>query len=92
MKTFTSEKIKNLKANMRRVNELLSHYKAMEEAQLKSRNTLTYDAAEEQMKYAYKMIIAEMNMMLNEVDTLGCHCGELDVREYNRIEKHTFCI
>lgn len=90
MKTINSERIKNLKANMRRVNELLNNYQAMEEAQDKSRNVNTYEAAGNQMKYAYNMIIAEMNKMLNDVDCLGCSCGALDIKDYNRIEKHTF--
>ena len=89
MKTINSERIKNLKANIRRVSELLNNYQAMEEAQAKSRNVTTYDAAGEQMKYAYSMIIEEMNNMLNDVDVLGCNCGALNVQEYNRIEKHT---
>ena len=90
MKTINSERIKNLKANMRRVSELLSNYQAMEEAQARSRNVTTYDAAGEQMKYDYSMIIEEMNNMLNDVDVPGCNCGALDIRDYNRIEKHTF--
>ena len=90
MKTINSARIKNLKANMRRVNELLNHYQAMEKAQAKSRKVTTYDAAGEQMKYAYNMIIEEMNKMLNDVDILGCDCGALDIKDFNRIEKHTF--
>lgn len=90
MKTINSERIKNLKANMRRVNELLNNYQAMEEAQAKSRNVVVYDAAGEQMKYDYNMIIEEMNKMLREVDILGCDCGALDIKDFNRIEKRTF--
>lgn len=90
MKTINSERIKNLKANIRRVNELLNNYKAMEEAQAKTRNVTTYDAAIEQMKYSYNMIIEEMNKMLNDVDILGCDCGALDIKNYNKIEKHTY--
>jgi hypothetical protein len=90
MKTNNSETIKNLKANMRRVNELLTNYQNMEAAQDKARTAIVYDAAGEQMKYDYNMIIAEMNKMLNELDILGVYCGELDVMDYNRIEKRTF--
>jgi hypothetical protein len=36
------------------------------------------------------MIIEEMNKMLNDVDILGCDCGALDIKNYNRIEKHTY--
>lgn len=89
MKTTNSQRIKNLKANARRINELLNNYQAMEEAQLKSRNVTTYDAAKRQMKYDYNMIIEEMNNMLNEIDILGTSCGALDIRDYNRIEKRT---
>jgi hypothetical protein len=92
MKTTNSERIKNLKANARRINELLNNYQAMEEAQLKARNVLTYDAAGEQMKYDYNMIIEEMNKMLNEIDSLGVLCGALDIKDYNRIEKYTLAI
>ena len=90
MKTINSARIKNLKASMRRVNELLNNYQAMEEAQANSRNVTTYDAAGEQMKYAYNMIIEEMNKMLNDVDILGTDCGALHILDYNRIEKHTY--
>lgn len=90
MKTTSSQRIKDLKANMRSINELLNNYQAMEEAQLKSRNVTTYDAAGEQMKYDYNMIIAEMNKMLNEIDILGMSCGALNISDYNRIEKRTF--
>ena len=90
MKTINSERIKNLKSSMRRINELLNNYQAMEEAQYKSRNTTVYDAAGEQMKYAYKTIISEMNVMLNSIDMLGLNCGELEALDYNRIEKHTY--
>ena len=90
MKTTNSARIKSLKANMRRVNELLNHYQAIEEAQEKTRNVATYDAATSQMKYAYKMIIEEMNKMLNDIDILGVDCGALNVKAYNRIEEHTF--
>jgi hypothetical protein len=90
METINSERIKNLKANTRRVNVWLNRYQAMEVKQAKSRNVKTYDAAGEQMKYAYNMIIEEMNKMLNDVDILGCDCGALDINDFNRIEKHTF--
>jgi broad-specificity NMP kinase len=33
MKTTSSQRIKDLKANMRSINELLNNYQAMEEAQ-----------------------------------------------------------
>lgn len=83
MKTINSETIKNIKANMRRVNEFLTNYQNMEAA------FTIYDAAGEQMKYDYNMIIEEMNKMLNSVDLLGMFCGALDVWDYNRIEKRT---
>ena len=89
MKTINSETIKNIKANMRRVNEFLTNYQNMEAAQDKAKTVTVYDAAGEQMKYDYNMIIEEMNKMLNSVDLLGMFCGALDVWDYNRIEKRT---
>lgn len=89
MKTI-QEKIRDIKANMKRMNDLLKNYQAMEAAQLKATNVTVYTAAGEQMKYDYKMLIEETNKMLNGIDILGTSCGALDIRDYNRVEKHTF--
>ena len=81
--------IKAIKSSTKRINELLANYKAMSEAQLKTRNVTTYNATSEQMKYDFNMIIEEMNKMLNELDELGFYCGALSLNEFNRIEKKT---
>ena len=85
---MSGTRIEKVKANMRRINELLDNYEAMEEALCHTTIDIIYVAAAKQMRRDYKMIMEEMNKMLNDIDNLGTYSESLKKLEYHRIEKH----
>ena len=92
MKVSSSNRIKDVKANMRTISKLLKQYEEMEVVQMKARSAGVYDAAGENMQTSYKLIMLEMKRMLMTLDILGCACDALPIRDYNVIEQKSLFI
>lgn len=89
MKTTCTNDIKEIKSNMKTIAQLLNNYQDMQTIQFKAKNVRTYDAAAENMRNSYNLIIEEMKKMINSVDMLGMSCNALDIHDYNVIEVKT---
>jgi hypothetical protein len=91
MKT-TKNNAKEIKANMKNIAKLLNTFCEIEDYQLKTRNARDYDLAGKTMQVTYDGIIHNLNQMISTLNTLGCSCGRLDIKDYMLLKKEQIAI
>lgn len=90
MKTISSEYIKEIKIQIRVINEALKRVQEAEKTQDSAVNTREYDKAKSEAVDANADVMAALEEVVRLASAMGCATGLYDINKYHKIVELDF--
>lgn len=90
MKTISSDYIKEIKAQIRIINESLKRVQEAEKVQVTTSNTREYDRAKKEAIDASANVMAALEEAVRLASAMGCATGLYDINKYHKIAELDF--
>ena len=90
MKTISSDYIKEIKAEIKSINEAMKRVEEAEKTQCEARNCRDYDKAQNEAKDANIDLMNAVEEIVRLASEMGCASGLYDVHKYHRVVELDF--
>lgn len=90
MKTTSNVYIKEIKAQIRVINEAMKHIKEAEKVQYEARNSRDYEKAQNEAKDANIDLMNAVEEIVRLASAMGCASGLYDIHKYHKIVELDF--
>ena len=90
MKTISSDYIKEIKAEIKSINEAMKRVEEAEKTQCAARNCRDYEKAQNEAKDANIDLMNAVEEIVRLASAMGCASGLYDVHKYHRVVELDF--
>ena len=90
MKTISSDYIKEIKAEIKSINEAMKRVEEAEKTQCAARNCRDYEKAQNEAKDANIDLMNAVEEIVRLASEMGCASGLYDVHKYHRVVELDF--
>ena len=90
MKTISSDYIKEIKAEIKSINEAMKRVEEAEKTQCAARNCRDYDKAQNEAKDANIDLMNAVEEIVRLASAMGCASGLYDIHKYHRVVELDF--
>jgi hypothetical protein len=88
MKTLSSEKIKEIRNQIREINKNLKMIEEQEENQEAACNNEDYKRAEREAGYQCLLVMNRLSVVVSTITNIGCIHNAYDINTYHRIVEY----
>lgn len=85
MKTISSDYIKEIKAQIRVINEALKRVQEAEKVQVTTSNTREYETSKKEVINASSDVMVALEEVVRLASAMGCATGLYDINKYHKI-------
>lgn len=90
MKTISSDYIKEIKAEIKSINEAMKRVEEAEKTQCAARNCRDYEKAQNEAKDANIDLMSAVEEIVRLASAMGCASGLYDIHKYHKIVELDF--
>ena len=90
MKTISSDYIKEIKAQIRVINEALKRIQEAEKVQVATSNTREYEISKKEAINASSDVMVALDEVVRLASAMGCATGLYDINKYHKIVELDF--
>nr|DAP77123.1 MAG TPA: hypothetical protein [Caudoviricetes sp.] len=90
MKTISSDYIKEIKAQIRVINEALKRIQEAEKVQVATSNTREYEISKKEAINASSDVMVALEEVVRLASAMGCATGLYDINKYHKIVELDF--
>ncbi len=90
MKTISSDYIKEIKAEIKSINEAMKRVEEAEKTQCAARNCRDYEKAQNEAKDANIDLMNAVEEIVRLASAMGCASGLYDIHKYHRVVELDF--
>lgn len=90
MKTISSDYIKEIKAEIKSINEAMKRVEEAEKTQCAARNCRDYEKAQNEAKDANIDLMNAVEEIVRLASAMGCASGLYDIRKYHKVVELDF--
>lgn len=90
MKTISSDYIKEIKEQIRVINEALKRVQEAEKVQVTTSNTREYETSKKEAINASSDVMVALEEVVRLVSAMGCATGLYDINKYHKIVELDF--